>query len=211
MTEWYVKGQELANCNCDYGCPCQFNALPTYGDCRAAVGYRIDEGQYGDVSLNGMRAAMIASWPKAIHEGDGTIQHIVDETASEAQREAMLKIMRGENTEPMTTMWSVFSAMTTTFLDPIVAPISFDLDIDGRTGKLSIPGVVEITAEPIRNPVSGAEHRARIELPHGFEYHVAEMASGTTRTGADAGIELALDKSYTQLADIHLSNTGRMN
>ena len=25
--EWRVKATELANCNCDYGCPCQFNAI----------------------------------------------------------------------------------------------------------------------------------------------------------------------------------------
>src|SRR5205085_12520038 len=35
--EWRVKATELANCNCAYGCPCQFNSLPTHGNCRAAV------------------------------------------------------------------------------------------------------------------------------------------------------------------------------
>jgi hypothetical protein len=45
--EWRVKGTELVNCNCAYGCPRQFNALPTHGDCRAAVGYQIEEGHFG--------------------------------------------------------------------------------------------------------------------------------------------------------------------
>jgi len=52
--EWRVKGTELANCNCAYGCPCQFNALPTHGDCRAAVGYEIEEGHFGSVRLDGL-------------------------------------------------------------------------------------------------------------------------------------------------------------
>jgi hypothetical protein len=33
MTEWHLQGRELVNCNCDYGCPCQFAAPPTHGNC----------------------------------------------------------------------------------------------------------------------------------------------------------------------------------
>ena len=58
-----MKGAHLKNCNCAFGCPCQFNALPTYGDCRAAVGYQIDQGHHGDVSLDGIRAAALYAWP----------------------------------------------------------------------------------------------------------------------------------------------------
>ena len=72
---WEIKGRELGNCNCAYGCPCQFNALPTHGDCHAVVGYQIDEGHHGDVRLDGLRAALIASWPGPIHEGNGTIKN----------------------------------------------------------------------------------------------------------------------------------------
>jgi len=37
-TDWMIRGPEIASCNCSYGCPCQFNALPTDCTCRAAVG-----------------------------------------------------------------------------------------------------------------------------------------------------------------------------
>ena len=33
--EWEIKGTEFANCNCSYGCPCQFNASPHIWHCRA--------------------------------------------------------------------------------------------------------------------------------------------------------------------------------
>lgn len=211
MIEWYVKGREFANCNCDYGCPCQFNALPTHGDCRASSAYIVDEGMFGEVSLAGTRAALIAQWPKAIHEGNGTMQLIVDEASSEAQRDAWLKIMMGQETEPMATMWAVFATTITDFLDPLVRPINVAIDVDAREARVSIPDVYTAAAEPIRNPVTGAAHRARIDLPNGFEYRLAEMASGSTKTGPDAGFELVLDNSYGQLAEIHLAHDGRRN
>ena len=204
--DWEIKAREFANCNCAYGCPCQFNALPTDGTCRAAVGYQIDEGHFKDIRLDGLRAAGLYSWPGAVHQGNGTMQLIVDSGASEAQREALLTIMQGHETEPMATMWSVYTAMCSTILEPVSAPIDFEVDVDARTARLSIPGVVESSGEPIRNPVTGNIHRARIDLPHGFEYLLAEMGSGTTKATGD--IKLDFEASYGQFAHIHLSPSG---
>ena len=54
---------------------------------------------------------------------------------------------------------------------------------------------------------SGGKHRARIDLPHGFEYRIAEMGSASTK--ATAAIALpGLENSYGQFAHIHLSNKG---
>ena len=53
MIPWEIHAIQVTNCNCDYGCPCQFNALPTYGTCEAAEGIKINKGFYGDVSLDG--------------------------------------------------------------------------------------------------------------------------------------------------------------
>ncbi len=44
MTPWEIKGREFGNCNCDYGCPCQFNALPTHGHCRGLPVFDIEQG-----------------------------------------------------------------------------------------------------------------------------------------------------------------------
>ena len=181
---WEIKGREFGNCNCSYGCPCQFSGLPTHGNCHAAVGYVVDQGHFGEVRLDGVRAAAIYSWPGAVHQGNGQMQLIVDEHASEEQRTAMLKIMRGEETEPMTTMWSVYNAMCETVHDPLVKPIEFEVDVEARTARLTVPGVVESKGEPIKNPVTGLPHRARIDLLHGFEYALAEVGSGTSRSDA---------------------------
>jgi hypothetical protein len=205
-TAWQIKGRELANCNCAYGCPCQFNALPTHGDCRAFVGYQIDQGHYGDVRLDGLRAALIVSWPGAVHQGNGTMQVIVDERADPRQREALRKIIQGEDTKEMATMWWVYSAMAPNKLETLYKPIAFEVDVEKRTGRMSIPGVAEMSAEPIRNPVTGEEHRARIDLPHGFEYKIAEMGSASSSVKGQIAMELK--NSYGQFAELHLSDTG---
>ncbi len=203
---WEIKGRAFANCNCAYGCPCQFNALPTHGNCEAAVGFQIDEGRFGNVKLDGLRGAALYSWPGAVHEGNGTMQLIIDESANDEQREALLRIMQGEETEPMATGWAVYASMVTTILDPLIKPIDFEVDVEGRRARLSIPGVVESRGEPIRNPVTGAEHRARIDLPNGFDYTLAEMGSGTTK--ATGEIKLDMKDSYGQFNNMHLTPTG---
>ena len=205
-TEWRVKATELANCNCAYGCPCQFNALPTHGFCEAAVAWQVEEGHFGDVRLDGLRMALTAHWPGPIHQGNGTLQLIVDERADAKQRDALLKIMSGQETDDMATMWWVYSAMSPHKPEPLFKPIEFDVDVESRRGSFRVPGVVETTGEPIRNPVTGAEHRARIDLPHGFEYRIAEMGSASTK--ATGAVKLDLKNSYAQFAHLHLSNKG---
>ena len=71
MIDWMLRGPEIATCNCAYGCPCQFNALPTSGNCTASVAMRIDKGHFGDVRLDGLHWAGIFAWPGAVHEGRG--------------------------------------------------------------------------------------------------------------------------------------------
>ena len=203
---WEIKGRELANCNCAYGCPCQFNALPTHGDCRAVIGYQIDQGHHGDIRLDGLRAALIASWPGAVHEGNGTMQVVVDERADAGQREALRKIIHGEDTKDMATMWWVYSAMSPNKLETLYRRIDFEVDVDERRGRMTIPGLVEMSGEPIRNPVTGAEHRARIDLPHGFEYEIAEIGSASSSVKGSLAMELK--NSYGQFAELHLSDSG---
>ena len=107
-TEWRIKAVHLGNCNCAYGCPCKFTALPTHGNCRSVVAYEIQEGYFGAIRLDGLRAALITSWPGAIHEGNGTMQVIIDERADESQRDALLKILTGAETDDAATVWWFF-------------------------------------------------------------------------------------------------------
>jgi len=206
MTPWEIQGRELINCNCSYGCPCQFSALPTKGYCDAIGGIAIDKGHHGDVRLDGTKIAVVFAWPGPIHEGKGRCQPVVDASASPAQREALLKIMSGQDTEPFATMFAVFATTFEKVFDPIFTPIDIDIDVDARRGRIRAEGVLEVDGQSIRNPVTGQEHRARIDLPHGFEYELAEVGSASSR--ASGKLALQLSNSYAQFARIHLNNRG---
>lgn len=206
MIPWEVQADEFVNCNCAYGCPCQFNALPTKGFCEAVAGFVIKKGHFGDTRLDGLHAAAVLQWPGPIHEGKGQAFAIVDERADAKQREALLAIISGKETKPFATMWNVFAAMTETFHPPVFKRIDIAIDVEKRKGHIRIDGIMDVAGEPIRNPVTGAEHRPRIDLVGGFEYEIAEIGSGTAKT--QGPIALSLEKSYAQFAHIHLDNNG---
>lgn len=208
MTPWEIKGTELVNCNCAYGCPCQFNALPTGGNCIGVGAFTIDTGHYGDVRLDGLKAIGIFKWPGPIHEGHGEGAVIIDSRADAAQRQALLRILSGEDTEPGKTVWSVFASTMERVHDPLFETIEMSVDVDARRGRVTADALIDMAAEPIRNPVTGAEHRARIDLPDGFEYQVAEMGSGTSRV--EGPIPFKLESSYAQIAHLHLNQNGVM-
>ena len=206
--DWEIRGLTLNTCNCDFGCPCQFNALPTRGNCRAVAAMKIERGHFGDVPLAGTAWCGIFAWPKAIHEGNGEAAVIVDERATAAQRQALLTILSGGETEPGATIFNVFASTVTTMHPPLFLPIEFEGDLETRRGRVAVPGVVEAVSSPIVNPVTGAEHRARVILPHGFEYTEAEYCSGRARTESGSPIPQVWDGRHSHLAMLHMTPHG---
>lgn len=207
MTPWEIDAVALENCNCAFGCPCQFNSAPTDGTCEAATAYIINKGQYGDVKLDGVKFAMTFKWPGAIHLGNGTTQLVVDAAASPAQRAAVEVIGTGGDTEDMATHFWVFDKMSPNRLETLVKPIDLAVNLEARTGYAKVPGVFDLTVTPIRNPVSGEEHRVRINLPHGFEFRQAEVASGTTTTSGAISLTKNQD-THALICRIYMNGQG---
>jgi hypothetical protein len=206
MTSWEIKGRELVNCSCEYGCNCQFNALPDKGYCHAVAGIQIDEGHHGDTRLDGLRMAAIFKWPGPIHEGNGEAIAFVDENADARQREALLKIMTGQDTDPFATMFAVYASTVTRMSDPVFTRIDLQVDVDAREGRIHVQDYLETVGRPITNRATGAASRAQIVLPEGFEYTVAEIGSASSTTRGPVVVSMA--DSYGQFARLHLNNHG---
>lgn len=187
---WHLEGKWLEYCNCDHGCPCEAQAPPTQGHCEGAVAFHIDEGHCEDVRLDGLTVAATFFFPRALHHGGGHMQPILEERASEAQREAQFYILSGED-QPVGTMFQIFSVIIEHLHEPIFTTIEFDWDIAGRRARLEVPGVVRARAEPILNPVTDEEHRMLTVLPNGWVFHEAEVAAGFAKGLGDLKFDLS--------------------
>ena len=104
MAEWGVSGNVLIACNCDWGCPCNFNARPSKGFCEGGWIWLIEKGHVDGVRLDGLGIALFAKWPGAIHEGGGRAVAFLDSRATDEQRAALTRVARGELGGP----WGLF-------------------------------------------------------------------------------------------------------
>ncbi|MEO8224286.1 MAG: DUF1326 domain-containing protein [Gammaproteobacteria bacterium] len=208
MLDWRIQGYNCSSCNCDWGCPCQVMAPPTRGNCRAAVGFEITTGHHGKTRLDGLCFGGLFAWPGPIHAGNGEALPLIDVRADPEQREALLKIMSGQDTEPGATFFQVFFSTLTKVHEPRFVPIRFAADLDKRTARFIVDGLVDATAEPIRNPINGAEQRARLVLPDGFEFTEAELASSTVKTHGSSPVELSWEGRHAHLARLDITGQG---
>lgn len=199
QANWRLEGEWLKNCNCAYGCPCDFNAKPTQGSCKGFLGMRITSGFFEGTRLDGLSFFAVVSFPGALHEGNGQLQPIIDERATPEQREALFKIMSGQNSAEGT-LFHICSLIVTQMHEPIFAPITLAFDMAARTARLVIPGVLESDVEPIKNPVTGAAHRILVVMPEGFEHREGEVASADIRSRG--AIPFETQGSHSTLAHV---------
>ena len=170
--KWNIEADFLQACNCDYGCPCEFSAPPTRGDCQGMGAWCIARGHYGDVKLDGLGLAFAAHWPKAIHEGNGTVCLFFDERANAQQRDALMQIASGQaGGLPFEIIVTTFSKI----LDPQFVPFKFNLN--GRNSSVQVGDAINVALEPIKNPVTGEPESVRIEHSTGFIFKNAECVS----------------------------------
>jgi hypothetical protein len=173
IPNWNFKADYVETCNCDYGCPCNFTGIPTYGACRALVFFHIRTGNFGNsVKLNGLEIIYAASWPKAIHEGNGTMQIYITKNADDQQRQAIVNIFSGKAKGDGS--FALFAPTFKYILDPQFVDI--DAKVDGRKSSFSVPGIIDVQVENFVNPVTGEEQDTKIQLPKGFIWKVADAA-----------------------------------
>jgi hypothetical protein len=199
LADWRLEGEWIKNCNCAFGCPCDFNARPSNGYCKGLVAMHIKKGHFNKTKLDGLKFVVTVDFPGALHEGNGAIQPIIDERATPEQREALFGILTGKNSAEGT-IFNIFSLIVTKMHDPVFAPIHWTFDKNGRKAKLEIPGVLVTDVEPIKNPVTGEPHRIQVMMPEGFEHRGAEVAAANIKsTGA---IKFETKGSHSSLATV---------
>ena len=177
---WSMEGEWLKSCNCDPGCPCDFNQTPTQGHCEGVVAMRIERGHYGDVSLDGLHWTEILWWPGRIDQGDGRVMSVIDERADDAQRDALLTILSGRAGG---TLFEIFSAVCPHQEEPQFAPFDWDFDLETRAARVRAGDFLDTEVETLRGIDPPDPYRVIVKIPGGFEY-----------TGPDESAETALTK-----------------
>jgi hypothetical protein len=224
-TKWKIHAYFLDACNCDWGCPCQFNANPTHGNCEGVAGYHIVSGVYGgrsgdgDVKLDGLNMALIASWPGPIHEGHGKASYYIDNRADEKQFEALSNIITGKaGGGPFV----VYANTIEEFQEPKRASVKFQTkDTRSRVAVFAAArariarhkekrrteqstkedAIAEAWLEPIRNPVTGKVHRAIIEIPEGFESSRMDQTSIKKLVANDGYLNFQYEGTYGSFSE----------
>jgi len=165
VERWTMKGDLVGACNCDWGCPCNFAAPPTYGHCEGMYVWVVREGRYSDVPLDGLVFGWGGRSPGPMHEGHGTAVVVIDERASAEQRQAIETLTRsGEAGLP----FDIFYAVTETWLDTVTTPI--EVELNGIDSKVTMGGgdLFELELSRIKNPVTGEEEELYLDKPTGF-------------------------------------------
>lgn len=195
MASWQISGEYMETCNCTFLCPCipsNLAAQPTEGDCQAAIAMRIDKGAKDGVKLDGVSFIVMLHSPGVMGAGNMTVGLVIDESASDAQVEAISAIATGAVGGPMAS------------LAPLVGKIAgverrrIQFDMDGmkravRAGDLvdqacegvpsaSVPGqaiAVDNTAHPVNSRLNLAKATRSVFNVFGMQWN----DSSGTRNG----------------------------
>lgn len=180
--KWQLNGQVLVACNCDWGCPCNFNARPTKGKCEGGWTWHVDKGSYGDVRLDGLNFSVYVNWPGAIHEGNGEGLLLIDERAEAQQRSAIETLIGGTVGGP----WQILGWTWPKAHGPFAA--TYEITLDGVKSRIRCGDYLDVECEPIRNPVTGAESYPGVVLPQGIIFKRGDLGT-TKRFRVSNGIE----------------------
>jgi hypothetical protein len=198
---WVIEADYLQACNCDYGCPCEFSAPPTLGYCEGLGAWRINRGKYGDVRLDGLGLGFAARWPKALHEGNGTVCLFFDEKATPEQRAALLQIASGK------AGGLPFEILATTF-SKVLEPryVRFQFNFNGRDSSVKVGKELAATVAPIKNPVTGKPESVRLDHGTGFVFKTAECVSGEEMRVAVGELKFSWPKKAAFVTQVTYGN-----
>jgi hypothetical protein len=170
---WSLKGIVVISCNCDYGCPCNFNARPSHGKCEGGWTWHVEHGSFNDVSIDGLNFSVYANWPGAIHEGNGEALILVDERADDRQRDAISTLVEGNVGGP----WGVLAWTWPKRHGPLA--VKYEIELKGIASRVKAGDVLEVESTVIKNPVSGNDAHPSIVLPEGIIVKRADLGCST--------------------------------
>ena len=123
--------------------PYEYGGKPTKGWCNFAMVFNIDKGNSDGVGLDGLSFAVIGHAPEVMGKGNWSVGLIVDERASEPQKQAITSIASGQAGGPPAILTGVVGSL----LGVESRPIQYRKD--GLKRSVSIPKLLEQGCEGV--------------------------------------------------------------
>jgi len=186
IPQWHVAGDWFDVCKCNVPCPCEFAQAPTYGDCEGILVWHVNEGNYGDVSLDGLNVLAFGAFEGNIWKGESsvTVAMFLDDRADEQQLEALQIVFGGQAGG-----WPAdFANLIGEIRGMETAPIQFEIADDLASWRAEIPGKASAVAEALTGPTTPEGERVQTLNPPGSEVGPGGVATWgvATRDKADA-------------------------
>lgn len=151
--DWSIAGEYVECCNCSVPCQCLWHEAPDDNICNGGAFWTIEEGYYGDVTLDGLTAGFLLDQEGILFEGGWDVVLILDEAADDDQADALETIFAGEAGG----LFEAMAALVDEVVDVISLPIEYSrenghfefeagdilaMDVDGSTGLEGEQGTV---------------------------------------------------------------------
>lgn len=203
MHEWHFEADYFTACNCDWGCPCNFNARPNEGRCMGWGAWVVRSGCFDDVALDGSRFALYYKFPGRVEEGHGTACAYIDQRASAPQRKALEQIGTGKAGGGIFALFG--EELVTEWLPTKWVDIEFEM-ADGR-GRVVIDGYGGAESELLSYP-DGSVIRPVEELPHGIEFKRGLMTNARRWWWRDDDLLASYADRYGAVATVRFTQDG---
>jgi hypothetical protein len=144
VIRWRITGDWWDLCNCAIGCPCVFGSDPTLGYCEGVLTWLIREGNYGEVSLDGMAVVLVIHWKGNVLEKNREFGFLIADRANPEQRDALETVFTGK-------AGGIFEAWRdlTISVDGVEF-VPMHVSHSGEEWRVEVPGLVEGLGGPYR-------------------------------------------------------------
>jgi hypothetical protein len=138
-----IQGKLLEVCTCNVLCPCWIGEDPDYGTCESALAWQVDSGEIEGVDVSGLTLALSVHIPgNVLTPKSWKAAVIVDDRASEAQEQALLKVFTGQLGGGIADLAGLIGEVVSVERAPII------FTVDGGKGRLKVGDIADLELTP---------------------------------------------------------------
>lgn len=204
VPKWHARGDWFDVCSCDVPCPCSWAQPPDDNYCEGVLVWRIRDGHYGDVPLNGLSVIAVGGYEGNVWDGthsNARLGIILDEHADDDQRAALQMIFGGQAGGWPGRFIEMFGAEMVGLES---APIRVRIGDDLMSWSAEVPGRIRAAAEALVGPTSVDGKPPKMHNLPGAETGPGQVGT-QGRTTADSVNAFAFDWEHVGKSSKHIT------